>query len=165
MAGNGVLILALESRQKREQQPFCQEASGCVSAFVFPSHWWLDGRTDIKNHLPNLQVFCSRRGRRTRGDMADPGLPEGWQWLIEQMIKFWWRSGSQIRIGITTLVRRVLAEVCTVPVLLVMVALWNRAGHYIFPLWFFFLLSSFFPRLISAVANWMYTILPHMVWP
>jgi len=29
----------------------------------------------------------------------------------------------------------------------------------------FFLLSSFFPRLISAVADWMSTILPHMVWP
>ena len=27
----------------------------------------------------------------------------------------------------------------------------------------FFLLLSFFPRLISAVAEWMYTILPHMV--
>jgi len=23
----------------------------------------------------------------------------------------------------------------------------------------------FFPRLISAVADWMYTILPHVVWP
>jgi len=30
---------------------------------------------------------------------------------------------------------------------------------------FFFLLSFFFPRLISAVADWMSTILPHMVWP
>ena len=29
---------------------------------------------------------------------------------------------------------------------------------------FFLLLSSFFPRLISAVADWMSTILPHMVW-
>jgi len=45
-----------------------------------------------------------------------------------------------------------------------MVALWNRADHYIFALWFL-LLSSFFPRLISAVADWMYAILPHMVWP
>jgi len=40
-------------------------------------------------------------------------------------------------------------------------------GHYIFMLWF---LSSssiyiFFPRLISAVADWMSTILAHMVWP
>ena len=28
----------------------------------------------------------------------------------------------------------------------------------------FYLLSSFFPRLISAVADWMSTILPHMLW-
>jgi len=50
---------------------------------------------------------------------------EGWQWANEQTIKFWWRSGSRIqirirmRIGITTLVRRALAEVCAVPGLLV----------------------------------------------
>ena len=52
----------------------------------------------------------------------------------------------------------------------IMVALWNRADHYIFALWFLLLLSSvfylsFFPRLISAVADWMSAILPHMVWP
>jgi len=45
----------------------------------------------------------------------------------------------------------------------VMVALWNKADHYIFILWF--LLLSFFSRLISAVADWMSAILPHMVWP
>ena len=44
-----------------------------------------------------------------------------------------------------------------------MVALWNRADHYIFALWF--LSSSLFPRLISAVADWMSAILPHMVLP
>ena len=40
---------------------------------------------------------------------------------------------------------------------LFMVALWNRAGHYIFALWFLLsvYLLSFFPRLISAVADWM----------
>jgi len=43
-----------------------------------------------------------------------------------------------------------------------MAALWNRAGHYIFALWF--LSSSFFPRLISAVAEWMSTVLRHMMW-
>jgi len=47
-----------------------------------------------------------------------------------------------------------------------MVALCNRADYYIFALWF---LSSspsiFFPRFISAVGDWMSTILPHMVWP
>jgi len=29
----------------------------------------------------------------------------------------------------------------------------------------FYLLLFFFPRLISAVADWMSTILPHMIWP
>ena len=47
---------------------------------------------------------------------------------------------------------------------LIMVALWNRADHYIFMLWFVLLLS-FFARLISAAADWMSAILPHMVWP
>jgi len=51
---------------------------------------------------------------------------------------------------------------------IIMAALWNRAGHYIFMLWFLsssIYLLSFFPRLISAVGDWMSTILRHMVWP
>ena len=50
----------------------------------------------------------------------------------------------------------------------IMVALCNRADHYIFILFlssFFFFLLLFFPRLISAVGNWMFTILWRMVWP
>jgi len=49
-------------------------------------------------------------------------------------------------------------------ILLVMAALHSRCGHYIFVL---FLSCSFFffPRLISVVADWMSTILLHMVWP
>jgi len=35
---------------------------------------------------------------------------------------------------------------------IIMVAVWNRADHYIFALWF---LLSFFPRLISAVRDRM----------
>jgi len=46
--------------------------------------------------------------------------------------------------------------------LIIMATLRRRSGHYIFVLWF---LLSFFPRLISAVADWMSTILPQMVWP
>jgi len=46
---------------------------------------------------------------------------------------------------------------------IIMAALHSRCGHYIFALWF--LSSSFFPRLISVVAEWMSTILLHMVWP
>ena len=44
----------------------------------------------------------------------------------------------------------------------VMVALCNRADHIYFHA---VVCSSFFPRLISAAADWMSTILPHMVWP
>jgi len=57
---------------------------------------------------------------------------------------------------------------------LVMAALCNRAGHMppcvigqviiLLSCGFFFFLS-FFPRLISAVADWMSPILLHMVWP
>jgi len=48
-----------------------------------------------------------------------------------------------------------------------MVALWNRADHYIFALWFLLLSSSsfFFPHLISAVGDWMSAILTHTAWP
>ena len=53
---------------------------------------------------------------------------------------------------------------CTV---LFMVALCNRADHYIFALWFLssFYLSFFIPRLILAAVDWMSTILLHMAWP
>jgi len=50
-------------------------------------------------------------------------------------------------------------------VYVIMADVWNRAGHYIFILWLLlsiFLLSSFFPRLISAVGDWMSTVLLHM---
>jgi len=42
-----------------------------------------------------------------------------------------------------------------------------RQAIYIFILSFvlLLLLLSFFPRLISAVGDWMSAILPHMVWP
>jgi len=51
--------------------------------------------------------------------------------------------------------------------ILFMVALWNRADHYIFALWFLLpiVIFFFFARLISAVADWVSAILPHMVWP
>jgi len=49
---------------------------------------------------------------------------------------------------------------------LFMAALCNMAGH----IYFHPVVSSssfflFFPRLISAVRDWMSTILPYMVWP
>jgi len=47
--------------------------------------------------------------------------------------------------------------------------LWSPYGIgptiYIFMLWFVLSSSFFIPRLISAAADWMSAILPHMVWP
>jgi len=40
----------------------------------------------------------------------------------------------------------------------------RQGGHHVGH-WPTFLVSSFFPRLISAAADWLSTILPHMVWP
>jgi len=62
---------------------------------------------------------------------------------------------------------RGMVPICTS---IFMAALCNRAGHYIFALWFLSSSSSssssiFFPRLIAAAADWMSTILPLMVWP
>jgi len=59
---------------------------------------------------------------------------------------------------------RHVATVCNA---LVMAALLrSRCGHYIFALWFLVLLSFFlFSRLMSAVADGLSTILPHMMWP
>jgi len=48
-----------------------------------------------------------------------------------------------------------------------MVAQCNRADHIYFHavVCSFFFVLFFFPRLISAAADWMSAILPHMVWP
>ena len=60
-------------------------------------------------------------------------------------------------------VRVLVLGSCILVAVFFMAALWNRAGH---SLWFlssfFFLLSFFFPRLISAVGDWMSTILLHI---
>jgi len=44
-----------------------------------------------------------------------------------------------------------------------MASIWNRQATILLPCDYYLL--SFFPRLISAVGDWMSTILPHMVWP
>jgi len=45
----------------------------------------------------------------------------------------------------------------------IMAALRSGCVHYILQLWLHS--SFFFPRLFSAVGDWMSTILPHMMWP
>jgi len=40
-----------------------------------------------------------------------------------------------------------------------------HSGHYIFAVFSIFISFFVFPRLISAAADWMSTILRHVVWP
>ena len=65
---------------------------------------------------------------------------------------------------LNSLPRGVMCHGVRVEIILIMAALRSRCGHYIFALWFlsFFF---FFPRLISAFADWMSTILRHMMAP
>jgi len=58
-------------------------------------------------------------------------------------------------------IRRIVCVLRIAIMVIFMAALRSRCGYCIFVSF----LSSFFPRLISAVANWVSTILLHMVWP
>jgi len=63
-------------------------------------------------------------------------------------------SAVQWRVQIIIFVNSLLSSSITT---LIMVDVWNRVDHYIFALWFLlsFFLLSFFPRLISAVVDWI----------
>ena len=78
----------------------------------------------------------------------------GW-WMCVQSVILW--VFGVVAVNIFSPVNKNVANI-------IMVALCNRADHYIFALLF---LSSifFFPLLISAAAGWMSAILWHMVWP
>ena len=54
---------------------------------------------------------------------------------------------------------------CLCTVMFIMAALCNRGPLYFCPVVSIFFLLSFFPRLISAIADWMSTVLRQMVWP
>jgi len=117
-------------------------------------------KEEICNHrCLSVCLSVSNLRKNFRTDLHEIFM-EGWQWAIEQMIKFWWRSGSRIwiriRIRIATLVRRVLAEVCTVPVLLVAKCLvfrgftffWTRS----------FILFAMIPRIIQLTPHSMRSV-------
>jgi len=79
-------------------------------------------------------------------------------WVSEWKDKGWLKSDTVLR-------RPDRHMVFPTNAWLFMVALCNRADHYIFALWFLsFFFFLFFPRLISAVGDWMSTILPVHTW-
>jgi len=78
------------------------------------------------------------------------------------MIKFWWLSESRIRITIririATLVRRVLVEVCTVPLLLVLIST-ILSGRHLLTL----LLVSVTYSVVLAVASPLRPLLTFLI--
>jgi len=107
-------------------------------------------------------------------------LTTAWKHCCSGHVLHWIMSHSMSR----TLQLRALwclKSLTVLSCLLIMAALRSSCGHYIFVLWFLllslwspyvigrpYIFSScfffFFPRLISAVGDWMSTILGHMVW-
>jgi len=152
--------------------PACQVSSWCVQSFG--------------HNIPTLQTGQTRQDR-TRQDRTDLSVcndrecgKNGWAnqntiWDVDvsgpketcitwgsrfshAKWQFWGRKGSA-----QDMPEHVRPSIF-IYLFIIMAAVWNRTGHYIFALWFLSSSSSFFPRLISAVAEWMSTILRHMMW-
>jgi len=92
--------------------------------------------------------------------LLKPEVKTQWTVLLGYLTSYFLRNiSAKNHQNQFTYVKVIVSQRCE----LFMVALWNRADHYIFMLWF--VLSSFFSHLISPAAIWMSAILPHMVWP
>ena len=89
------------------------------AAALLQAEWWDLRLASLLTHL-FVCLSVSNFVQNVQADLHEI-FREGWKLEDEQIIKFWWRSGSRmrIRIGIATVARRALAEVCAVPVLLV----------------------------------------------
>ena len=117
----------------------------------------------LASRLGNIGQRCKRSLR--------PGRAA--QLIGEEASGQWWRHRCRSTVAVALLAKQhrsigVASELLRSAswCLIFMVALCNRADHY----YYFHVVvcsssSSFFPRLISAAADWMSAILPHMVWP
>jgi len=114
--------------------------------------------------MPDDTLPCAVQKRlkrsRCRFDYMDSGGPK-------EACVTWGHIGATWRIRLNCPCATAIRPYVKLLGPLVMAALCNRAGQYIFALWFLsFYLSIFSPRLISAApAHWMSTILRRMVWP
>ena len=98
------------------------------------------------------------RGRH----LCSAGRPSGWALAHIQVLLFFPRLISAVGDWMSTILPQMVWPQLLSPYVI--------GQTIIFSSCFFFLLllsssSSFFPRLISAVGNWMFTILWHMMWP
>jgi len=93
-------------------------------------------------------------------------ISDSWHWLVSC-----WQWQLQLHTSLRLIYGLLYAIGQTIYIFIlsfVMATLRSRCRHYIFAVWFLssiYLLSFFISRLISAAADWMSTILRHMVWP
>jgi len=122
----------------------------CLHYFIYVNNMHTACSTSTARLLPQACLYSPLRCYRSH--VIDRQMECHFKGISEQ--------SQTVLCGMKSLF--VVCDVCDAN--LFMAILCSRCGHYIFVLWF--LSSSFFiPRLISAVADWMCTILLHMVWP
>ena len=139
-------------------------------------HFWHNVMFVLAYNLHWIHYMCSftTRGRyiaryvlwHTVRPSVRPSVTLVQYCITTSSIQYWTLVDAVLIL--TSQMLMILSNRGTAGKLVIMVALCNRADHYIFALWFlsiFFFYLSFFPRLISAVGDWMSTILWHMVWP
>jgi len=127
--------------------------SRLFSAFCTWVHilWWLNSSLRIDNGLQHCHITFNP-------------LNGYWQWSIVFTFQ---QTGTY---GDKSIHEKKCS--CVIYIVLIMAAVCNRGAIIFLPCGFFYLLLSFFlsfylffPRLISAIADWMSTILLHVVWP
>jgi len=144
------------------------------------TYWW----TDIS---PSNVIRSTRRSRPKdevkctilvfwvpfSASMQQAGQQEGIQPIIPQRLSLWKHTQCGVTLKYKTSYIRLNSEhssgtVARVGIYLIMSCyLWSPygIGQTIIFLSCVSSIFLFFPRLISAVADWMSAILPHMVWP
>jgi len=98
-------------------------------------------------------LLCTIKSRRFLLALAHPSNPG--KRAVKRLCVFSF-SSSQVGIYLSFGVFSVVLITATLRCI---------CGHYIFALCFLLSSSIFFARLFSAVADWMSTLLPHIVWP
>jgi len=125
-------------------------------------NFWASGKWEfVRGLLPGLRwenlQCCSRPP--AGAERACCPLPKN----STPLLALWASSYSLRTLHVPSEVTTIFS--CKVATLaFIMATLRSRCRHYIFVLWFLHL-PSFFPCLFSAVADWMSTILLHMVQP
>jgi len=124
---------------------------------------------NVHSHLTHAFLNPPESTTQTASRSVQPFLQGSLVWQTDRQTDHATRSVTICRIYVRSTAMRPNNSTRH-HVLFIMAALYNRGAIIFLPCSFFLLsiymyLSIFFPRLISAAAGWMSTILWHMVWP